>query len=405
MLALADELVGRGHKATFLLQSDAAPLVARHDVVALGAQSHPPGHLAGMVARMARADSVFGLGGVIRDVAAATDMLAREAPGACRALGIDMIVADQTEAAGGLVARHLGLPDVSIANALPLNREPDVPPPFTPWRYDPSSWGRERNQGGYRVSDWLMRRHAGVIARYAASWRLGWLCTIEDCASPLAQISQMVPGLDFPRISAPPQLHYVGPLRGDRAGTGFSMPARDGRPLVYASLGTLQGGRAALFRRIATAAQRLDLQLVMAHGGKLRARDIAALPGRPAVFDFVPQAEVLRHADLAILNGGLNTVMDALAAGVPIVAIPIAFEQGAIAARLDHAGAGLRVGRGAFAGSALRRAMTTVRTQPRFKEAAKRLAAEIAAAGGTARAATIIETVLRTGRPVLREAA
>jgi zeaxanthin glucosyltransferase len=406
MMALADELSARGHRATFLLQADAAALVAGHGVAVLGESTHPRGHLAGVGARMARADRPWGLAGIIRDVAAATDMLAREAPARCRALGIDMIVCDQTEAAGGLVARHLGLPDVSIANALPLNRETGVPPPFTAWRYDPTPWGRERNLGGYRVSDWLMRRHGRVIAAHAAAWRLGNLRSVEDCASGFAQISQMVPGLDMPRAAAPRQLHYVGPLRGrETARPGFVMPERDGRPLVYASLGTLQGGRAGLFRRIAAAAQRLDLQLVIAHGGRLSAAAAERLPGRPAAYAFVPQADILRHASLAVLNGGLNTVMDALAAGVPIVAVPIAFEQGAIAARLERAGAGGRPARSVLPGRALRRAMAGVRAQLGFRAAAEELAAEIAAAGGTARAADIVETVLRTGRPVLREAA
>jgi zeaxanthin glucosyltransferase len=403
MLALADELVGRGHRATFLHQADVKTLVRGHHLVPLGASTHPVGHLAGVLRRMARVNGFLGLGGIIRDVAAATDMLARELPGSCRALGIDMIVGDQTEAAAGLVGRHLGLPYVSVANALPLNREPDVPPPFTGWRYNPSDWGRERNRGGYRVSDLLMRRHARVISDYASRWRLGPLRMIEDCASPFAQISQTVPNFDFPRRALPPVFHHVGPLRREPTSSSFRMPARDGRPLVYASLGTLQGGRVSLFRRIAEAARRLDLQLVIAHGGGLDRRATASLPGNPAVYDFVPQEEVLRQAHLAVLHGGLNTVMDALAAAVPIVAIPIAFEQGAIAARLERAGAGTRVGRRFLTAGRLVRAMRDVLSTPSHALAAARLAGEVAAAGGVARAADIIETVLLTGRPVLRD--
>jgi zeaxanthin glucosyltransferase len=405
MLALADELVGRGHRVTFLHQVDAKTLVRRHAFVPLGASSHPAGHLTGVLRRMARVNGFLGLGEIIRDVAATTDMLACELPGASRALGVDMIVGDQTEAAAGLVARHLDLPYVSVANALPLNRDPDLPPPFTGWRYDRSDWGRERNRGGYWVSDLLMRSHARVISDYASRWRLGPLATIEDCASPLAQISQTVGGFDFLRTALPPVFHHVGPLRGPPRPSSFCMPARDGRPLVYASLGTLQGGRVSLFRRICEAAQQLELQLVIAHGGGLDRRAATSLPGRPAVFDFVPQDEVLRHANLAVLHGGLNTVMDALAAAVPIAAIPIAFEQGAIAARLAHAGAGRRVARRFLTAGRLAAAMQDVLTTPAYAEAAKRIAAEISRAGGVARAADIVETVLQTGHPVLRDEA
>jgi zeaxanthin glucosyltransferase len=314
-----------------------------------------------------------------------------------------MIVGDQTEAAAGLVARHLGLPYVSVANALPLNREPDVPPPFTGWRYDPSDWGRDRNRGGYRISDLLMRRHARVISDYASRWNLGPLRTIEDCASSFAQISQTVASFDFPRRALPPVFHNVGPLRRGHVSSSFRTPTRDGRPLVYASLGTLQGGRVSLFRRIAEAARRLDLQLVIAHGGGLDRRATARLPGNPAVYDFVPQEEVLRQANLAVLHGGLNTVMDALSAAVPIVAIPIAFEQGAIAARLEHAGAGARVGRRFLTAGRLVRTLREVLGTPSYAVAAGRLADEVAAAGGVVRAADIVETVLLTGRPVPRD--
>lgn len=403
MLALADELVGRGHRVTFLHQADAKTLVQRHAFVPLGASSHPAGHLTGVLRRMAGVNGFVGLGRIIRDVAATTDMLARELPAASRALGIDMIVGDQTEAAAGLVARHLDLPHVSVANALPLNREPDLPPPFTGWRYDRSDWGRERNRGGYRVSDLLMRRHARVISDYASRWRLGPLATIEECASPLAQISQTVAGFDFPRAALPPVFHHVGPLRGPPRPSSFRMPARDGRPLVYASLGTLQGGRVSLFRRIAEAARQLELQLVIAHGGGLDPRAAASLPGRPAVFDFVPQDEVLQHASLAVLHGGLNTVMDALAAAVPIAAIPIAFEQGAIAARLENAGVGARVGRRFLTAGRLARTMHNVLGASSYAAVAARLGTEIARAGGVRQAADIVESVLRTGRPVMRD--
>jgi hypothetical protein len=49
--------------------------------------------------------------------------------------------------------------------------------------------------------------------------------------------------------------------------------------------------------------------------------------------------------------------------------------------------------------------MQDVLTTPAYAEAAKRIAAEISRAGGVARAADIVETVLQTGHPVLRDEA
>ncbi|MDB5512608.1 MAG: Zeaxanthin glucosyltransferase [Enterovirga sp.] len=408
MLSLAHELQERGHRATFLNQVDAARFVDSRSAgfQGVGLVSHPPGHLAGVLDRMASVSGVLGLGAILRDMSERTRMFADELPGACRALGVDAIVADQTEAAAGLAARRLGLPFVSVANALPLNREPELPPPFTGWRYDPSGWGRERNRGGYRVSDWLMRRHGGVIAHYAEQWSLGPIRSIEDCASPLAQISQTVAGFDFPRRAAPETFHPVGPLRPPAPeGEPVTLPPRDGRPVMFASLGTLQGRRIGLFRRIAEAAERVGVQLIVAHGGGLSSRQAASLAGNPIVYDFVPQRQVLRQTDVAVLHGGLNTVLDALAAAVPIVAVPIAFEQAAIAARLAHAGAGVKVRRRWLTAGGLARQVGHVLRTPSFRVAAGRLADEIAASGGVSRAADIVEEVFRTGRPVRRREA
>jgi zeaxanthin glucosyltransferase len=142
MSALARELAARGHRATFLHMPDAEKLVAERGFAfrPVGETSHPPGTLPQVLGRMSSVNGPLGLGGVIRDVAASTDMLCRELPQALRSIGADMLISDQAEAAGGLVGRHLGMPFISVANALPLNREPTVPPPFTPWRYDTSRW-------------------------------------------------------------------------------------------------------------------------------------------------------------------------------------------------------------------------------------------------------------------------
>ncbi len=55
-------------------------------------------------------------------------------PGAVRAAGIDLLIVDDNEPAGGSVAQHLNLPFVNLG-LIPLYRENAVPPPFVPWTY------------------------------------------------------------------------------------------------------------------------------------------------------------------------------------------------------------------------------------------------------------------------------
>ena len=137
---------------------------------------------------------------------------------------------------------------------------------------------------------------------------------------------------------------------------------------TVASLGTLQGARFGLFRTIAEAARRGGFRLVLAHGGRLTAEQVAALPGRPSAHAFVPQRPILAAEDVAIVNGGLNTVMDALAEGVPLVVVPIAFEQAAVAARVERAGAGhAKAGMGAKTAAPLEKASIQARSSERHR--------------------------------------
>ena len=394
LLALAGDLVRRGHHATFLHQPDAARMVSRPGIGfhAIGASTHPPGSLDAFIARMAELNGPFGLRAMIAETAAQTDMIAREAPGAMRALGIDAVVADQMEPGAGLAAEHLGLPFVTTATGLPINREPGVPPPYVDWPYDPSERGLWKNRGGYRVSDWLMSGVGDTIARNAARLGLPPRRRADEGFSPAAQLSQCVAGLDFPRAELPGSFHYLGPWR-DRDGE-WSPPDADTRPLVFCSLGTLQGSRASIFGNVAAACAPLNLRLVIAHGGRLNPCAIARLPGDPLVYDFVPQRAVLGRCVAAITHAGFNTVLDALSFGVPLVAMPLAFEQPATAARLARAGVAEIVPKGAGP-KQLRRVIQQVLAEPSYGANAARLQAEIASAGGVRRAADLTEACLR----------
>ena len=397
MLALARTLVDRGHAVTFVAQADVGPKVSRPGIgfVAVGARTHPPGRLARMTARLGATTGLFGIRGVIRDMADTTEMLCDEAPAALRQVHAGVIVSDQTEPAGGLVARHLGIPVVSVANALLIDREPAVPPAFVGWRYDDSSWGIRRNLGGHRVADWMMRPLLEVIGRRSRAWDLGGLETLEDCLSPTLEISQSVAGFDFPRASPPSALHPCGPLRLAELRAWRPVP---GGPNVFCSLGTLQGARLPVFGTVAAACERLGLALTIAHGGRLDEAEVASLPGAPRVESFVPQRAVMRTASAVVTHGGLNTVLDALAAGVPLVVVPMAFEQGAIAARVERSGAGIVIPRRRFTAEAVAAALAALLEGTGYRERAEALRDEIRDAGGVARAADLVERATRRRR-------
>ena len=96
--------------------------------------------------------------------------------------------------------------------------------------------------------------------------------------------------------------------------------------------------RESMFRCFAEACDGLDVQLVISHGGGLTAAQASALPGDPLVVRYAPQEQLLARASLTITHAGLNTVLDSLGRGVPLVAIPLTYEQPAIAGGLEGGG-------------------------------------------------------------------
>ncbi|MEB2870401.1 glycosyltransferase [Pseudomonas rhizosphaerae] len=400
--ALAQELMQRGHRVTFFHQADAARWVTAPGIgyCVLGAASHPPGSLQRSLRLAASPGTPWGLRQIIEQLAATTRMFCNELPAALEQHGVDALLCDQMEAGGGLVAESLGLPFVSIACALPVNREPGLPLPVMPFAYGTDERSLHMYRGSTQVYDWLMKPHVRAIQDAAEALGLTPRSSLHECLSPLAQISQTLAGFDFPRQAAPAHLHAVGPLRNASTTAQGSWPIDPHRPFIFASLGTLQGQRLGMFEQIAKACRQLDAQLLIAHCGLLDAaaeKRLCAL-GATWVTDFAPQRWALEHADAVVTHGGLNTVMDAIASATPMLVMPIAFDQPGVAARVRHHGLGLQVQRRARASRIAQtlREVLALSTQP-----FARLSGELSSAGGTLKAADIVETAINTRQPVL----
>lgn len=399
-IALGLTLRDRGHDVMFVHMADVATRVrdAGLEFAEIGAPDHPPGSLQQSLDRLGRLHGLAALRHVVAAVARTTEMFGRDAPDALRAAGVDALLVDQTEPVGAAIAQRLGLPFVTVCNALMVNREASVPPPFTPWSYRDNVLARLRNRAGYRVSDQVLRPVRRVLSRWRREWGLPPCDRMDDTFSPLAQISQQPPAFDFPRRALPPTFHYCGPFRHPEvAPVSFPWERLDGRPVVYGSLGTLQGSKADLFRCFADACADLDVQLVLSHGGALGPEAVQKLSDRALVVSYAPQEALLARAAVALTHAGLNTVLDALTHGVPLVAVPLAFEQPAIAARIVWTGSGRAMPLSRLTTARLRAALSDVRHDPAYRTAAARVRDSIHAAGGASRAADVIERAVGGG--------
>jgi len=119
--------------------------------------------------------------------------------------------------------------------------------------------------------------------------------------------------------------------------------ASDGGPLVYMTFGTVLGYMSmasAVYRKALEVAAQLPASVVLSVG---RVVDISALgpfPRNVRVEAWVDHAQALGHADVCVCHGGSGTVFDALAAGVPVVVVPLFADQFANGRAVARAGAG-----------------------------------------------------------------
>ncbi len=405
MTTLGHELNQRGHRVTLVGTLDAKPkvLAAGLEFRPIGEAVFPAGSTAESFAELGQLSGLDAFRYTVALFKQVTNTLLQEAPAAFQNAGVEALIIDQTSFGGSTVAQLLDLPFISVCCALMLNQDPNVPPFNTSWGYHPSWWARLRNQAGNELMVSIAKPITKLLAEYRQQWNLPPFTHSNDAYSQLAQLCQQPAEFEFPRQSLPSCFHFTGPYSNpaSRESTTFPFDKLTGRPLIYVSLGTVQNQLLGTFQTIAEACQDLDAQLVIALGGGSTPKALPALPGSPLVVGFAPQLELLQRATLTITHAGMNTTLESLSNGVPMVAIPIANDQPGVAARIAWTGTGAVVPLKRLNVSKLQIALKQVLTEDSYKKNALRLQAAIKRAGGVKKAADIVEQVLATGKPIV----
>jgi len=238
-----------------------------------------------------------------------------------RNVHFDLLLIDQASFGASSVAEYLGIPFISVSCALMLNREESIPPLNFGWSYSSSPWSTLRNKLGYKLLDRLVKPIIETINEYRRSWNLSPFIHANDAYSKLAQICQQPVEFEFPRQQLPDCFHFTGSFHNplSRATVDFPYEKLNGKPLIYASMGTIQNRLLGIFNQIAEACQDLDAQLIISLGGSAEPESLPAFTGDPIVVKYTPQLEVLQKAQLTITHAGLNTTLESLSCGVPYI--------------------------------------------------------------------------------------
>ena len=96
-------------------------------------------------------------------------------------------------------------------------------------------------------------------------------------------------------------------------------------------------------------------------------------------------------------HAGMNTTIESLARGKPILALPIANDQPGVAARVVHSGCGLMIPIARADAPRIRAALQKLIGDPSHRRKAERMAEANREAGGSKRAADIIESLEMQG--------
>ena len=311
MTALARKLQSRGHEVVFIGVPDIEAVVraADLDFVPFCENEHPPGSV---TKRWSRIANLHGLDVVRYTARGLTPPLVRAAlqhlPGKLANAGVNALILDTLYRFLELVPIHLRLPYVQIWNVLHFDVSGSTPLALYSWPHETSPEALARNAAGLQILREIREPMMPIALSYAErnGVDIDW-SNPAATAYRLAIITQTPKEFDFPIPHLPPQFHYTGPFHDSegREPIAFPWEKLTGKPLIYASLGTLVNGLKNVYASILEAvAEFPNLQVVLSVGKNCRPDDLEPIPLNTIVVPIAPQTELLKRAALCLTHAG-----------------------------------------------------------------------------------------------------
>jgi MGT family glycosyltransferase len=310
----------------------------------------------------------------------------------------DVAVVDTMIPAAMFGAGVAGVRAVIVMHGPYMIPRPDVPPLGTGLMPAKGPLGRLRDRSAAAVALAVFRSAMPALNQVRAE--VG-LAPVRDLPGLMARADRVLvcssPSYDFAPGSVPVNVCYVGPQLDDEpsGASGSAWAAPPGLPLVLVGLSSTVMRQEGLLQRAADALGQLPVRGLITTGPAVDPAVISA-PDNVTVTRWVRHADVLPHCSAVITHGGHGTVMKTLIAGVPLVLVPLGRDQPDNAGRVVHIGAGIRLRKNATI-SALRAAISRVTEDPRYRAAARHMAARLAAERDDNRAVDQLEQVAARG--------
>ncbi len=404
-LGLAHRLVGRGHQVRVL----ADPTVAA-DAEAAGCSFTPWREAPHFRTREEQTDLVAAFEGrrPVRAIKAVREFLgpgmtgryAREVLATTQEFGADAVLAES--ALPGIVIGALasGLPTAALMANIYLRPTTGFPLMGTGWLPARGLPGRVRDRLAPAAARWLLARTLprinAVLVDHEQPPLREFFQLLDRCDRVLVMTS---PSFDFDVPHLPGNVRFVGPQLDDPDWAAQLPWQRSGtEPLVLVATSSIYQQQADLLRRAARALGQLPVRGVVTTGRAVDPEEIPA-PPNVDVFGAAPHSRLLAEASVVVTHAGHGTVLKTLAAGVPLVCMPMGRDQKDNTVRVLRLGAGVRI-RPSSTPDQIAAAISTVLNDTRYASAARRFAQVLASeAANSPSAADEAEALLGRRRP------
>jgi UDP:flavonoid glycosyltransferase YjiC (YdhE family) len=169
--------------------------------------------------------------------------------------------------------------------------------------------------------------------------------------------------------------------------------------VVYLSLGSLGCMDVGLMQRLIDALARTEHRAIVSMGPL---KDQMTLGPNMFGDQFLPQPSILPQCDLLITHGGNNTTCEGFHFGMPMIGLPLFWDQYDNAQRLQETGYGVRLPTYDWAEEELTGAVDRLLADEELRHQMRNGAMRIQAEPGRVKAADLLERLATSGEPVTR---
>jgi UDP:flavonoid glycosyltransferase YjiC (YdhE family) len=246
--------------------------------------------------------------------------------------------------------------------------------------------GRLRNRAANAAVRHAVFRSTQRLASRLVADAGGTLTTfVLDYSTLCDRYIQMGPAeFEYPRSDLAPNTVFAGPV-ASRTTVAIPPPPwwdevlADPRPIVHVTQGTLDNhDLSQLIEPTLDAMTDADVQVIVSTGGAFTDRLTRPLPSNARVARYLDYEALFPRTSVMVTNGGFGGVMTALRFGVPVVVAPGGEDKPEVAARVEHADAGVDLRTKTPTAQALRSAIDAALTSPSIRDGAAALQRAIA---------------------------